>query len=195
MSHVSPQFKKRKGVVGELQRIKGWHKLTNNLFPNTERTLNLLYSAQQQNRQRESIPAPLLASLPPRQIDAGSAVVSPTDDVGQNQSQQQSLHRFWNIGSAPSSTASAPPRLVPMPSSCDDCGAELDGPEGFRGQGGVEMDDGSASSRQSCVACGKNVCFSCSVSNLGENKRCLRCAGRGVGGGGPGWNDDGMVLC
>lgn len=38
-----------------------------------------------------------------------------------------------------------------------------------------------------CSACGKNVCCSCSVSNLGEQKRCLQCAGRNVSGGHVGW--------
>lgn len=38
--------------------------------------------------------------------------------------------------------------------------------------------EGSCAGGQ-CGACGKCVCFSCSVSNLGEERRCLGCAGRG----------------
>ena len=32
-----------------------------------------------------------------------------------------------------------------------------------------------------CGACGKAVCCSCSVSNLGEHRRCLVCAGSRTG--------------
>ncbi|KAG5922573.1 hypothetical protein E4U53_003692 [Claviceps sorghi] len=72
---------------------------------------------------------------------------------------QQSLHRFWRIRSAPSS--GSPPRAPTPASACEDCGAEP------RGEG-----------PSACGACGKRVCFGCSVSNLGERVRCLRCAGR-----------------
>jgi len=37
---------------------------------------------------------------------------------------------------------------------------------------------GATTEGHSCGACGKAVCFSCSVSNLGEQRRCLACAGR-----------------
>ena len=54
------------------------------------------------------------------------------------------------------------------------------------------MDDGSRGASYACSECGKHVCHSCAVSNLGEGRRCLDCAGRGVGradkrGGGLGW--------
>lgn len=32
----------------------------------------------------------------------------------------------------------------------------------------------------SCGACGKPVCSHCSITNLGEQRRCLTCAGRRV---------------
>lgn len=43
------------------------------------------------------------------------------------------------------------------------------------------MDDGGYGFEtyiNTCSACARAVCFSCSVSNLGEQRRCLRCAGR-----------------
>jgi hypothetical protein len=36
---------------------------------------------------------------------------------------------------------------------------------------------GSGPDDHICGACGKAVCFSCSISNLGEHRRCLACAG------------------
>ena len=55
-----------------------------------------------------------------------------------------------------------------------------------------------------CGACGKTVCFSCSITNLGENKRCLACAGGKSSGssnngrvwvGGIGWTNASGVVC
>ncbi len=42
---------------------------------------------------------------------------------------------------------------------------------------GMDMDN-YVRDPHNCGACGKAVCFSCSVSNLGEHRRCLLCAGR-----------------
>lgn len=76
------------------------------------------------------------------------------------------------------------------PSSCEDCGAGL--ANGIDSEG---MDvDGFTSDNTACGACGKHVCFSCSVSNLGEEKRCLQCAGRKVSGGGVGWTNSGLSV-
>lgn len=52
-----------------------------------------------------------------------------------------------------------------------------------------------------CSACSKAVCFSCSVSKLGEQRRCLRCAGtenkatckNKKWGGGLGWTSGGVA--
>jgi hypothetical protein len=38
-----------------------------------------------------------------------------------------------------------------------------------------------------CSACGRMVCHSCAVSNLGADRKCLMCAGTKRGQGGPGW--------
>lgn len=78
---------------------------------------------------------------------------------------------------------------MPSSTTCEDCGAELRGNSdnddvmmdvvvgdvdgGYGGFGSSDGDD------HTCGACGKAVCFSCSVSNLGEHRRCLVCAGRG----------------
>ena len=59
--------------------------------------------------------------------------------------------------------------------ACEDCGAGLcdDNMMDVDGFG-----SGDAAAARGCGACGKVVCFSCSVSNLGERRRCLMCAGR-----------------
>lgn len=42
----------------------------------------------------------------------------------------------------------------------------------------MDIDGGGLGAQaHACGACGKAVCFSCSISNLGEHRRCLACAG------------------
>jgi hypothetical protein len=116
----------------------------------------MLYSAQNQHQDAQ---VPFEHAQPP-------------SETTQTESNQQSLHRFWNISSAPSTTNSNLNQTQLAPSDCDDCGAGLTG-----GDDGMEI-DGLDHEDHSCGACGKHVCFSCSVSNLGEQRRCLQCAGR-----------------
>lgn len=146
-----------------------------------EHTLGLLYSAQQRPQQFHQEGAP---NAPP-----------PEQPVVASSNSQQSLHRFWSIGSEPSSGSSSPGLEIPpatLPTNCDDCGAALAG-----GNDGDEMDVDSSNAAEdtACGACGKHVCFSCSVSNLGEQKRCLQCAGRRVWIGGIGWTNAGLSVC
>ncbi|KAL6904775.1 hypothetical protein GGI43DRAFT_289851 [Trichoderma evansii] len=148
-----------------------------------EHTLGLLYSAQQRPQQFPE-EAPTAAAPPP-----------PEQPVVASTNNQQSLHRFWSIGSEPSSASSSPGIENPpvlLPTNCDDCGAALVGENN-----GDEMDVDSSSAVEdtACGACGKHVCFSCSVSNLGEQKRCLQCAGRRVWIGGIGWTNAGVSVC
>ncbi|CVK83825.1 hypothetical protein LB506_001121 [Fusarium annulatum] len=121
-----------------------------------ERTLNMLYSAQSQHQHTE---------LPSENIQVPLEPARP-------ESNQQSLHRFWNISSAPSAPTTSLGQTQLTPSNCDDCGASLNS-----GDDGMDI-DGINNEDHSCSACGKHVCFSCSVSNLGEQRHCLQCAGR-----------------
>ncbi|KAF7561779.1 hypothetical protein G7046_g2391 [Stylonectria norvegica] len=129
-----------------------------------ERTLNILYSAQQDH-------APALSTFEHRQHMAQAAEVASTA------TQQQSLHRFWNINSTPASMESSPnlEQQSSTPTNCDDCGTNFGG----GGDSSIEVDS-YGSEDHACGACGKNVCFSCSVSKLGEQRRCLQCAGGNV---------------
>ncbi|KAF6785569.1 orf21 protein [Colletotrichum musicola] len=121
-----------------------------------QRTLNILYSAQQQ----------------PEQIPAETAP-SPTPEAPVARGTQRSLHSFWNIrSSAPQISAASAPvvnQAALQPSSCEDCGAGLGPSDGSMEVDGVEVEG-------SCGACGRHVCSHCSVTNLGEQRRCLRCA-------------------
>jgi hypothetical protein len=145
-----------------------------------EHTLGLLYSAQQRPSQFNHQEAAPIAAAPVEHPVVASS------------NHQQSLHRFWSIGSEPSSASSSPgietPPVLLAPTECDDCGNAL-----ASGSNGDEMDVDSSNAAEdtACGACGKHVCFSCSVSNLGEQKRCLQCAGRRVWIGGIGWTDAG----
>ena len=58
----------------------------------------------------------------------------------------------------------------------------------------MEVDGLGAEGDHACDACGKQVCFHCSVSNLGEQRRCLSCAGRKVWIGGIGWAQVGVPV-
>ncbi|KAK4195255.1 hypothetical protein QBC40DRAFT_289344 [Triangularia verruculosa] len=146
-----------------------------------QHTLNLLFSAQQQQQRQAS---------PPPQVQ----VTESTPGQAQPDQHQRSLHSFWKL---PTRTAAPPsssqtslassPCPVAMPAfpaaastTCDDCGAGLVGSGAGGGQDEMMMDvDGCVEAEEHvCGACGKTVCFSCSVSNLGEHRRCLACAGR-----------------
>lgn len=147
-----------------------------------QHTLGLLYSAQQRPQQFPPQDAPI-AAAPEQPVVASSSSTS-----------QQSLHRFWSIGSEPSSASSSPGIETPpvlLPTECDDCGSALLAGGGDADE--MDVDCGNAAEDTACGACGKHVCFSCSVSNLGEQKRCLQCAGRRVWVGGIGWTDAGGV--
>lgn len=152
-----------------------------------ERTLNLLFGAQQQPQRQ----LPQLSDLPPSPLP-----VSPNAMDTTAADQQQSLHRFWNISSPPSAAPGAgSPRIVTDgPTTCQDCGAVLGGDDGQMDIDSSEP-DGFGFLDRACEACGKHVCFSCSVSNLGEQKRCLQCAGRKVWVGGVGWTNAPVSVC
>ncbi|KAM0441151.1 hypothetical protein ACHAPT_000456 [Fusarium lateritium] len=139
-----------------------------------QRTLNLLFSAQSQ---QHAMPAP-------DQLQS-------QHQTSRSQSTQQSLHRFWNISSTPSTTSNPTSTTQPefVPSDCEDCGTSLGG------SSGDEMDvDGFETEDHTCGACGKHVCFGCSISNLGEQRRCLQCAGRKGSSGGNSWNGTGIGI-
>ncbi|KAM7191116.1 hypothetical protein V8F20_009434 [Naviculisporaceae sp. PSN 640] len=161
-----------------------------------QRTLNLLYSAQQQHAQVQS-----LTPQSPSEPAAMAPTVSNSNGHAHRSSQQRSLHSFWNIPSAPVPVIveTAPsPRLsrsiLGTSNSCEDCGAGLGGGDGDEVMMGVDS-YGLEGGDRSCRACGKIVCFSCSVSNLGEDRRCLICAGRRTGVDGMVWKAPAVGIC
>ncbi|KAK4108360.1 hypothetical protein N656DRAFT_792657 [Canariomyces notabilis] len=159
-----------------------------------QHTLGLLYSAQQHQQQPPH--------TPPRAVNntASSFIQPHTHAASQHngaRSQQRSLHSFWNLPRPPatSSAASSPAssvtslaggRSTSVSTRCEDCDARLDGGNLDDEGDFVAMDiDGYGLGTADvdiyghvCGACGKSVCGSCSVSNLGEHRRCLACAGR-----------------
>jgi len=148
----------------------------------SERTLNLLYSAQQQQPQQQQdmsgMPPPPSHGQPQEQFVRTQHA----------QPQQSSLHRFWNIHTQPQSNAPLN-TVTERPTTCDDCG------NGLGDAMSMDVDVNADSSATACGACGKHVCFSCSVSNLGELRRCLQCAGKKVWVGGIGWTETTMPVC
>ncbi|KAM0284241.1 hypothetical protein ACHAQH_002030 [Verticillium albo-atrum] len=141
-----------------------------------QRTLNMLYSAQQHSDEDF---APTSPSPMPNNHEQPSRPAPAA---------QRSLHAFWNINSAPAAPSStyAAPQSYLEPSSCEDCGVGLGSHDGIDSMdiNGYGFDSGED---HSCGACRKQVCSSCSVTNLGEQRRCLHCAGRRVRVGGLRW--------
>ncbi|RYP24426.1 hypothetical protein DL767_008596 [Monosporascus sp. MG133] len=157
------------------------------------RTLNMLYSAaqkpkqQQQQQQWPEEATTQVQAQPENPRDSGS---------GNGSGQQTSLHSFWKLPptSAAASSASPPPldRAIYAPTSCEDCGQTLGGEDGDGDSMDIDGLDGGE--QTSCRACGKHVCSHCSITNLGEQRRCLKCAGKKVGAGvaGLGWTASGV---
>lgn len=150
----------------------------------TENTLQMLYRAQQRPQQPQNGFPPLPAASPstapsPPPVSCVKPHASAAPAPAQS---QRSLHSYWNIlpgqQSAPGlalSPALGPPvdATVDHPTTCEDCGVELGGED-------AAVDDGYGFETyiSSCSLCCKAVCFSCSISNLGEQRRCLVCAGK-----------------
>lgn len=105
-----------------------------------------------------------------------------------HQQAQPSLHNFWNLPNAnmTSSSFNALPASLATPSidvpmDCEDCGQALhDAMDGDA----MDIDDAAGSG---CGGCGKYVCSHCSITNMGEQRRCLGCAGKKTWVGGIGW--------
>ncbi|KAF3762078.1 hypothetical protein M406DRAFT_233995, partial [Cryphonectria parasitica EP155] len=145
-----------------------------------QNTLQILYQAQQQQQQQQPHH---VFSPPSTTVPIPSMPSTPTSQSSPAQ-KQPSLHSFWRISTpqpsqSPSpccapSTASCPSvDAAARPMACEDCGVGL-------GEEDPMMDDGYGFETyiNTCSACSRAVCFSCSVSNLGEQRRCLLCAGR-----------------
>ncbi|KAI0531761.1 hypothetical protein GGR58DRAFT_492505 [Xylaria digitata] len=130
-----------------------------------QRTLNMLYAAQRRqthgtctaNQQQQHTPIT---------VQPGSSSPSP---------HQTNLHSFWNLPSRPSAPPAAclPLTTADTPTECEDCGQGLGGDDDGTM---MDLDDMSSTGGTSCGACGKHVCSHCSITNLGERRRCLGCA-------------------
>ncbi|ROT39918.1 hypothetical protein SODALDRAFT_358334 [Sodiomyces alkalinus F11] len=158
-----------------------------------ERTLNMLFSAQ-----RPRQPDYPTAVGPPSPSPSPTPEMSHTHHPTTTRPTQRSLHSFWRINSTPRPSVSSPephvdPYSLSSGTNCEDCGAGL-GLSGDCDGGAAAMDvDGygygyGVEADCTCSACGKRVCSHCSVTNLGQQRRCLRCAGPKVGRAGLPWS-------
>lgn len=147
----------------------------------TENTLQMLYRAQQRPQQPQHVFSPPPAASPSIAPSPVSSI-QPRSPAAPAPAHQRSLHSFWDIPSGqhpppvPALSSTLGPSvdaIVDHPTTCDDCGVELGGED-------AAVDDGYGFETyiSSCSLCCKAVCFSCSVSNLGEQRRCLVCAGK-----------------
>ncbi|PMD24486.1 hypothetical protein NA56DRAFT_669036 [Hyaloscypha hepaticicola] len=147
-----------------------------------QHTLSLLYSAQQASQSQIPVSSASQTQQPVEPLHASNQLA-----------QQSTLHSFWALPSSrrqlsPSSDSSSatntPSRTPAMniffqATNCEDCNASLNPTDNADAMDvdmmmDIDMDGGN----HACTACGKQVCHSCSVSNMGADKRCLQCAGR-----------------
>ncbi|KAI0598456.1 hypothetical protein F4775DRAFT_555597, partial [Biscogniauxia sp. FL1348] len=62
------------------------------------------------------------------------------------------------------------------PTNCEDCGQRLGGVDGSVEDNGMDVDSFDVGVDTACSVCGKRVCSHCSITRLGEQRRCLICA-------------------
>ena len=153
------------------------------LTPTSEHTLSLLFSAQ-----NNSHPQPQSQNFEQAPIASIPMSIEP-------ERHQSSLHSFFTIPparhSSPSSlysSSSSSPADIPSlntaasylfhATNCEDCNASLGQAGDANGMDIDMMDlDVASGGNYACEQCGKTVCHGCAVSNLGEQRRCLNCAG------------------
>ncbi|TLS28640.1 hypothetical protein PpBr36_01882 [Pyricularia pennisetigena] len=138
-----------------------------------QHTLELLYSAR-------DVPSEHLQQVQQRAHYQPPASFASTQHQGQQQTsatRQTSLHSFWNLPRTSSKAPTMMPSFSPSTdlgsTSCEDCGSSLRSDDGMMD---VDGDGCGGAEACGCNACGKVVCFSCSVGNLGEHRRCLMSA-------------------
>ncbi|KAI1752157.1 hypothetical protein F4782DRAFT_158795 [Xylaria castorea] len=133
-----------------------------------QRTLNMLFAAQRQQDPSQSHETRTTNQLQHHVPVAAQPGLS-------SSSHQTDLHSFWNLPSRPSAPPAAclPPTTTDTPTECEDCGQNLGGDDDCM----MDVDDMSGTEGTSCGACGKHVCSHCSITNIGEQRRCLGCAG------------------
>ncbi|XXH05481.1 hypothetical protein Hte_011911 [Hypoxylon texense] len=149
--------------------------------PYAERTLNMLYSAQKQHiaheHQHQQFQLDSLATQPQPQ--------PATQPHSQPEGTQVSLHSFWKLPKPAAASVPSVPVSFDQPTSCEDCGQTLR--EGRDDEDSMDLDGYGGEAETGCMGCGKHVCSHCSITNLGEQRRCLICAGKKVWIGGLGW--------
>ncbi|KAI1202715.1 hypothetical protein F5X97DRAFT_187980 [Nemania serpens] len=144
-----------------------------------QHTLDMLYAAQ-----RHQTPVQPHEAQTPDQLRHNIPVAAqPGPASTLPSSHQTDLHSFWNLPSRPSASQVAyiEPTTMETPTECEDCGQSLGGDDDAM----MDGDNMSGTGGTSCGACGKHVCSHCCITNLGEQRRCLGCAGttRGSGSG------------
>ncbi|KAI1819759.1 hypothetical protein F4861DRAFT_525812 [Xylaria intraflava] len=135
-----------------------------------QHTLHMLYAAQ---RQQPEAPAHKQPAAEQQQQQHTPVAARPGLAPS---SHQANLHSFWNLPSCPSASPAECllPTVIDTPKECEDCGQNLLGADDSMM---MDVDDTSDSGGTSCRGCGKHVCSHCSITNLGEQRRCLGCAG------------------
>ncbi|KAH6657885.1 hypothetical protein BKA67DRAFT_689120 [Truncatella angustata] len=140
-----------------------------------QRTINMLFSAAQRPQAEQDEPTPR-----PRAVHTQPPAPTPP---ARHHAQQASLHSFWKLPNSQSLSAAtasvASPHVdasVYAPADCEDCGQRLRGDDGADGDVDMDIDGGSEAEAASCAGCGKHVCSHCSITNMGERRRCLGCA-------------------
>ncbi|KAF2704896.1 hypothetical protein K504DRAFT_471862 [Pleomassaria siparia CBS 279.74] len=143
-----------------------------------QKTMHILFSAQQRAHAHSSIPVPV-QSVP----------ATPPPDAPPSKPQKSTLHSFWNLPAPP---VTLPPPTISQPSlgpHCEDCDAPLNCSEDAYSMDvdmDVEMNGGSSGSGRgtgggggefACNDCGRSICGTCAV--VSKTRHCLQCATTG----------------
>lgn len=146
----------------------------------------MMYSAQKQHIVDQRFQQLQLSSLATQPQPQPAPMATETHAQGA----QASLHSFWKLPKAAAPSAAAVPPLIHRsmyegPTNCEDCGQTLR--DEASSEDAMDVDNFGAEAETGCSGCGKHVCSHCSITNLGQQRRCLICAGKKVWIGGLGW--------
>jgi hypothetical protein len=149
----------------------------------------MLFSAQKQHQQQGP------TSPAEHQTQSEFSHSRPREQLQPSQGTQASLHSFWKLPIShtaptvpmPSTTICYPSHQSGFgPSECEDCGRSLVDISGGDSMD-VDSDVYAGETSTNCSRCGKHVCSHCCITNLGEQRQCLHCAGKNSWAGGLTW--------
>ena len=110
-------------------------------------------------------------SPPPIEHSTASQIMNTRPSPPQRQS---SLHNFWPIASSTPAVSEPIMAEAPVNVACEDCEASLPAQDSDICMGGVDA-GATEGADYACRSCGRNVCGTCAIVEIGEGRECLQC--------------------